>query len=252
MPGANPSLPRRIVRRLLPAEQLARLGGVEIGLRARGRRDLDALGWFYKTDKCSFGHNYCVIYQSHLRARRRQVRSVLEIGVGGINWGEGYETTAGGQSLRMWRDFFPNAQVVGIDIHAKDIKGRRLHFERGDQGDPEFLRAVALRYGPFDLIIDDGSHLGRHIITSFNTLWASVKPGGLYAIEDLGYSYDPEWEGGPPGTPGTAADLLKGLIDATCCSATLSGPALAPEDFAPSIAGIHVYAELAMIERMSA
>jgi hypothetical protein len=40
--------------------------------------------------------------------------------------------------------------------------------------------------GPdFDIIIDDGSHVGEHILTSFKILWSTVKPGGYYIIEDL-------------------------------------------------------------------
>ena len=39
--------------------------------------------------------------------------------------------------------------------------------------------------GDFDFIIDDGGHKNPQILASFNTLWPTVKPGGLYFIEDL-------------------------------------------------------------------
>ncbi len=35
------------------------------------------------------------------------------------------------------------------------------------------------------MIIDDGSHISEHIITSFKTLFPHLKKGGLYFVEDL-------------------------------------------------------------------
>ncbi len=176
-------------------------------------RHLDLLAIIYGTDKSSLFHGYTRQYSSHLAPRRRSVRSVLEIGIGGTTSGSGYETPAGGHSLRMWRAYFPNAHVVGIDISRKVVSGPRISVEQGSQDDPDFLREVADRHGPFDLVIDDGSHIGRHVQASFEVLFERVKPGGLYVVEDLGTAYSPEWEGGPPGTPGTQAALLKRLVD---------------------------------------
>jgi hypothetical protein len=51
--------------------------------------------------------------------------------------------------LRMWADYFPRNQIVRIDIHEKDVVGPRVAFERGDQSDPDFLRDLVRRYGPF-------------------------------------------------------------------------------------------------------
>ena len=97
------------------------------------------------------------------------------------------ETPAGGQSLRMWSRYFPNATILGIDVFHKAITGPRIRFERGDAADAEFLRRVVDQYGPFDIVVDDGSHIGREIIAGFDVLWDAVKPGGLYVIEDLSW-----------------------------------------------------------------
>lgn len=115
----------------------------------------------------------------------------------------------------MWRDYFPNAQIVGVDVYAKDVSGSRLSFEQGDQSDPEFLRVVIDEHGPFDIIIDDGSHRGEHILASFAVLWDAVLPDVFYVIEDLETAYDPDYGGGPPGSTGTAAELLKRCVDET-------------------------------------
>ncbi len=47
----------------------------------------------------------------------------------------------------------------------------------------------------------------------FATLFPAVHPGGWYVIEDLETSYWDSHEGGPAGTPGTAVDLVKSLVD---------------------------------------
>ena len=43
--------------------------------------------------------------------------------------------------------------------------------------------------GEFDIVIDDGSHVNKHILASFKQLVGKLKPGGIYVIEDLGCSY---------------------------------------------------------------
>lgn len=55
----------------------------------------------------------------------------------------------------------------------------------------------------------------RQQLVSLETLWAHVRPGGVYIIEDLATSYYPDiYGGGPRGTPGTTIDTLKSAIDA--------------------------------------
>ena len=59
----------------------------------------------------------------------------------------------------------------------------------GDQGDPATLdQWVYQTGGNFDVVIDDGSHLNDHMLTSFKHLWPHVVPGGLYFVEDITYS----------------------------------------------------------------
>jgi hypothetical protein len=239
---------REAVKRNLTSEQYQvlrqlwrRVSAAMIPIRARCKSDLDALARYYGTDKSSQLHGYTRLYQRHFRARRTAVRSVLEIGVGGITSHEGFETTAGGQSLRMWRDYFPNAEIVGVDINEKDVRATRIHFERGDQSDSAFLQEVARKYGPFDVVIDDGSHIGRHIQASFAALWGAVTPTGIYAIEDLPVAFHPSYEGGPPGTPGTAVELIKAQVDNTI---RRHEETLGVVSFEPFVAAIHLYPEI--------
>jgi demethylmacrocin O-methyltransferase len=233
---------RSAVSRFVTPEQRERILRQEIRLRALRPGALDALAKHYDTDKSTQYHGYTRAYHRHFAPLRRSARSVLEIGVGGTTSRSGYETPEGGQSLRMWSRYFPQATILGVDIHAKSVAGERIRFEQGDQADPAFLARLASTYGPFDIVIDDGSHVGEHTLASFKGLWGHVRPGGFYVIEDLATSYHPDWGGGPPGTPGTAAALLKDLIDDTL---------LREEDpFRPGVAELHVYAQIAFLRKV--
>lgn len=110
---------------------------------------------------------------------RESATSVLEIGV------------KGGSSLRTWKEFFPNAEIHGIDIDQNCLQEveKRITVWIGDQADGEFLKSVTPIAAPFDLIIDDGSHKIEDQTFSFKHLFPSLKAGGLYVIEDTASSY---------------------------------------------------------------
>ncbi|HEY1778472.1 MAG TPA: class I SAM-dependent methyltransferase [Solirubrobacteraceae bacterium] len=211
------------------------------GRRARTAIDLDALARYFGTDKSLEYNGYTPFYERHLGLRRTSVRRVLEIGVGGATSRTGYETSLGGQSLLMWQAYFPFAEIVGVDIHEKQIVGDRIRFERGDQGDPEFLAELAQKYGGFDVIIDDGSHVASDVITSFSTLWDSVRKGGVYVIEDLVVAYRDEWGGSFPSRKGTTVSLIKDQIDSTLLGR--------PDGVVPTLEAMHVYGGIAFFVR---
>ena len=71
-----------------------------------------------------------------------------------------------------------------------------------------------------------------------------MRPGGFYVVEDLALAYHSDWEGGRPGTPGTAVELIKQIVDDTLERA--SGP------FRPSVVAMHVYGQIALLERSGA
>jgi demethylmacrocin O-methyltransferase len=105
---------------------------------------------------------------------REHATSVLEIGVDQ------------GASLRMWRNYFVRATVYGLDIDplVKIHETPRTRIFIGDQGDPQVLGEVGAA-GPFDIIIEDGSHIPDHQIRTFISLFPHLKPGGLYVCEDI-------------------------------------------------------------------
>lgn len=167
-------------------------------------RTLDKIAIDKGADKSSQIHNYCVKYEKWLPFNRLEPIKVLEIGV--LN----------GESIETWREYYPNAEIVGIDIMPDSKKyediSRKIFVEIGSQDDPEFLKRVALEHGPFDLIVDDGSHINQHVITSFIHLIDSVKQEGVYVIEDCGTAYWEEWGGGYR-NPSSSIEFCKRLVD---------------------------------------
>jgi 23S rRNA U2552 (ribose-2'-O)-methylase RlmE/FtsJ len=121
-------------------------------------------------------HHYFSIYERYFAQFRDRPIALLEIGV------------ARGGSLRLWRDYFGStAQITGIDIDPDCARyhGEDVEVFIGDQADAGFLQSVAERRGPFDVVIDDGGHTMRQQIVSFETLFPSIRDGGIYLVEDL-------------------------------------------------------------------
>jgi hypothetical protein len=135
-------------------------------------------------------HFYHRYYASHLCAFYGRPFKLLEIGIGG----EGREL--GGASLKMWKSIFPEAQIFAWDIYPKqELDDDRVKTYIVDQGDVEAIRAFCAEHGPFDIIIDDGSHHRSDQLTSLFNLINEVSDGGMYVIEDYFTAYWPVYEG---------------------------------------------------------
>jgi hypothetical protein len=165
--------------------------GVDRPIESAGSADpLTELAIRHGTDKWGT-HFYTPHYDRHFRHLRDRDVRLLEIGVGGYGTPD-----AGGESLRMWKDYFSRGRISGVDIYDKKaLEEERIRTFQGSQVDEAFLRKVAEEAGPFDLIIDDGSHLNEHIIQTFEILFPLLRPDGIYAVEDLQTSYWPEYGG---------------------------------------------------------
>ena len=133
------------------------------------------IGKKYPTSKNISG--FMELYESFFKDYKDKNINILEIGVDN------------GDSLRVWREYFSKANICGIDIIKKDFKISNVEILCGSQNDPIFLDTVIKKYNNFDIIIDDGSHLSKHIIFSFNYLFKHLNNEGLYIIEDLQTSY---------------------------------------------------------------
>jgi hypothetical protein len=158
-------------------------------IKAIGRgRNLNQLAKIYGTDKnVTGGHFYTPHYSHHLKRYRYKKIKMLEIGIGGYD-----NPYLGGNSLRMWKKYFPFGKIYGLDIFDKFFhQEKRVKIFQGSQVDKVFLERVTNEIGAIDVIIDDGSHVNEHVIESFNFLFPKLKDGGIYIIEDVQTSY---WE----------------------------------------------------------
>jgi hypothetical protein len=146
---------------------------------------LDKLAKSFGTDKSSDNHNYCVKYEKYLPFNRYDNLNILEIGV------------LDGKSLLTWKDYYYRSNILGVDINpdCKKYEEERIKVEIGSQADNVFLLDIMREYGPFDMILDDGSHMSSHMIYSFEHLFQSVKSGGGYL------------------NPGSAVEYFKRLSD---------------------------------------
>lgn len=192
-------------------------------------------------------HYYAPRYERHFAPRRTERLTILEIGVGGAD-----EEGVGGNSLRMWKRFFPRALLYGIDIFDKSwVDEPRITTFQGDQSDPGFLDEVLAQTGVPDIVIDDGSHVNAHVIASFRHLFPRLAPDGLYAVEDLQTAYWPRFGGSSTDLtrPDTSINLLKGLIDGLNYQ-ELVGEVERPVSYTDRhVTGLHCYHNLAVIDK---
>ena len=141
----------------------------------------DKGGWhLHAGDTC---HNYTPVYHKLLAPYRETIKSVLEIGV---NYGP---------SLRMWRDYFPNARIIGLDSNVGCLfSDGRIECFAADQNNAESLESALNLAGipQYDFIVDDGSHFEHHQVFSANALAPRLAPNGIYVIEDIDYDCKPE------------------------------------------------------------
>lgn len=211
------------------------------------RHDLGDLAIRFGSDKWGIWHWYTRHYDRHFGPLRDEPIKLLEIGIGGYA-----DPHAGGGSLRMWKNYFPRGIVYGMDIYDKSpSEESRINTVVGSQDDAEFLREFAEENGPFDIIIDDGSHINEHVLFSFDVLFPYVRPGGWYAIEDIQTSYWPQYGGtrGAVAGEGTSVGLVKKLLDGLEYQESASRRGEEPGYADRHVVGVHFYHNLAFIEK---
>ncbi len=161
------------------------------------------IGKKYPTNKNKSG--FIELYNNFFPQFRNKKINILEIGVDN------------GDSLRLWRDYFTEANICGIDIENKNFKIKNVEILYGDQTDYKFLKSVIKKFKNFDIIIDDGSHKSKDIILSFKFLFNYLNDDGFYIIEDLQTSYITRYGGSRINLnkKNTSMNFIKKLADAT-------------------------------------
>lgn len=206
-------------------------------------RNLERLAEIYRTDKTG-AHFYTPHYQRHLGKFRLKKINLLEIGVGGYE--DPYD---GGNSLRMWKRYFPFGRIYSIDIFDKSpLQERRIKIFKGSQVDEEVLSSAVREIGEIDIIIDDGSHVNEHVIKTFEFLFPKLKDGGIYVVEDTQTSYWEDFGGNSEDrrNSDTIMNYFKGLTDSMNNKEFVS-PGYKQTYFDKKIVSMHFYHNLIFI-----
>lgn len=128
------------------------------------------------SDKISH-HGYDRFYPLFLDQFRNQEIELLEIGM------------YAGESVRLWRECLPKAKLSGIDISYYESKGYIQMYQVDQSSKYELSEFARDKTQKFSVILDDGSHVPEHQILTFEMLWPTLKPGGVYIIEDIETSW---------------------------------------------------------------
>jgi len=137
-------------------------------------------------------HNYTAVYELLFAPHRYVVKCIVECGIGTNHEDTPSNMTVLGKpgaSLFMWRDYFPHAQVVGIDIDERVLfTDDRIVTYQVDQTNPESISAFweSTRLDDVDIFIDDGLHEFEAGICLFEGSINHLSPSGFYIIEDVG------------------------------------------------------------------
>lgn len=129
------------------------------------------------TDK-NTSHSYGNVYDQLFKQFKDSPINILEIGI------------SGGYGLLSYVDYFPNAQVYGLDI--KDIcnptskQHERIHLQFGNALDSQVVQSYSQQ---FHLIIEDASHYPQDQVQHFSDFAPKLEKGGYYIIEDIDGKY---------------------------------------------------------------
>jgi cephalosporin hydroxylase len=120
-------------------------------------------------------HHYIPIYEQYFATLRHRPINMLEIGI------------QHGGGLHMWHRYFhPGSRIHGVDINPNctvpDLPNVTATI--GDQADPQFWADLLPKLGPLDIVIDDGGHTMNQQIVSFDAIYPTMSPYGIYLVED--------------------------------------------------------------------
>jgi hypothetical protein len=138
-----------------------------------------------KTDKNTV-HSYLPLYQELLQGKKDTAKNVLEVGIG--NFGD-----KNGGSIKMWRDFFKNAMIYGLDILDKNrvmdelLNDTRVTLYTSTNAyDEQFFKTHFLD-NPIkcDVMVDDGPHT-LESMKQFIKLYSQIMTAdGILIVEDV-------------------------------------------------------------------
>jgi hypothetical protein len=153
----------------------------------------------YKLDKLN--NNYHNLYFNLLNDKKEIYKNILEIGIGTIdetkpssmfyyknNFQQDYTF---GNSLRVWRDYFKNANIYGIDIDENTMfEEDRIKTYCSSSMDKDTMDNILSKLPELDMVVDDGLHTMEANLETLKIVFPYLKNGGIYVIEDVNQEGD--------------------------------------------------------------
>jgi hypothetical protein len=173
---------------------------LNIRFKKNKKNILSELSYLYNSDKGSPEgsiqkldwnyHIYTDIYNLLFNHCKLSVKNVFELGIGTTN--QKIRSNMGllgtpGASLRMWKDYFPNANIIGADIDVDILfEEERIKTFYVDQTDQDSIRKLWDKIDfSFDIMIDDGLHDPDANINFYKFSKHKNRTNGIYIIEDV-------------------------------------------------------------------
>ena len=136
------------------------------------------------TDKNTV-HSYLNLYENLLSTKKYTAKNILEIGIG-------YPGSNGG-SIKMWNDYFVNANIYALDIqHINDVwheiknKNRIKLITSTDAYDEIYFKELFLDKNiKFDMMLDDGPHSLQSMKQFIKLYTQLLTEDGILMIEDV-------------------------------------------------------------------
>jgi hypothetical protein len=139
----------------------------------------------YYTDK-NTTHSYLELYEKLLTSKKETATHVLEVGIG--DFGQ-----KNGGSIKLWKDYFTNATIYGLDVLPKERvfdellnNDRVILYTNTDAYNVDFFTNTFLNKNmQFDFMLDDGPHT-LESMKQFIRLYSKVMTNdGILIIEDI-------------------------------------------------------------------
>lgn len=137
------------------------------------------------TDK-NTSHSYVDLYEKLLSSKKESATTVLEVGIGDFG-------PKNGGSVKLWRDYFRNATIYGLDILPVErvidellTDPRVVLYTSTNAYNEDFVNANFVNKGlKFDFMLDDGPHTLESMKDFIRLYLPLLKEDGILIIEDV-------------------------------------------------------------------
>ncbi len=138
-----------------------------------------------KTDK-NTTHSYLHLYNELLTKKRFTAKNVLEVGIGDFN-------EKNGGSIKLWRDYFTNATIYGLDVlPINRVMDELLNdpivilYTSTDAYNEDFFNKNFLNKNiTCDFMLDDGPHTLESMVQFIKLYSQIMTDDGILIVEDV-------------------------------------------------------------------